>query len=211
MTSDIFKGFDTTEDCSEQAQQIKQQGYAFVARYLSKSTWKVISSDEAWALGQAGLAIVLVYEDGPTTASYFSYSRGQSDGVRAATQASRLGAPDGTTLYFAVDYDASGDEITGPITDYFQGVAAGLAEAALSTGLTYSGGVYGSGATCQSLTDALLASKGWLAQATGWRGYSSYTSWAIKQGMPTTVCQLSVDPDVATGDYGAIPPSVQTS
>jgi hypothetical protein len=49
-----------------------------------------------------------------------------------------------------------------------------------------------------------LASLGWLAQATGWSGHGAYTGWAISQGMPGTACGISVDPDTATGDYGAM-------
>jgi hypothetical protein len=205
------KGFDTTANCADQAEPIKANGYDFVGRYLSSHSWKVIKRPEADALREAGLAIVLVYEDGPTADSYFSTGRGQTDATRAAQQANLLGAPGDTTIYFAVDYDASEDDVDGVITQYFQGVRTGLRNFAAASGPQYRAGVYGSGATCIGITGAGLATQGWLADATGWRGHSDYTDWSISQGLPTTVLDLSVDPDNAVDDYGAIPPAAATS
>ncbi|MGW6762360.1 DUF1906 domain-containing protein, partial [Streptomyces sp. NPDC055008] len=202
------KGLDTTQNCSPYAASIRAQGYDFIGRYLSKSTWKVINAPEASAISAAGLSLILVYEDGSTSASYFSNSRGQSDGQRAATQAAALSAPSKTALYFAVDYDASSADINGCITDYFNGVAQGLATAETDNGCPpYAIGAYGSGSTCLALAQAGLVQYTWLAQSRGWSGYDPNHLWSIVQGMPSTVGALSVDPDVAIGNnYGAIPP-----
>ena len=199
------KGFDTTADCTRKAQQIKAAAYDFVGRYLSSHSWKVITPPEAAALQQAGLAIVLVYEDGPTSGSYFSNGRGTADAMRAAQQAHLVGAPAGTTIYFAVDYDASQDDIDGAIAQYFRGVAAGFKKFAAENNPLYQAGVYGSGLTCSRITAAGLASLGWLADATGWRGHDTYTGWAISQSLPVKIFDMSVDPDNAVGNYGAIP------
>jgi hypothetical protein len=202
------KGFDTTVNCTNMAQQIRSSGYDFVGRYLSRHSWKVISPDEADALRQAGLAIVLVYEDDPTSGTYFSSGRGRADATRAAQQAALLGAPEGTAIYFAVDYDATEDDVGGVITQYFQGIIVGLRNFAAANNLQYRVGVYGSGAICAAITAAGLASQGWLADAMGWRGHNTYTGWAISQGLPTEILRMSVDPDNAVGDCGAIPPAV---
>lgn len=199
------KGFDTPASCGTQAQAIKNAGYDFVARYLSRSTWKVVTPAEAAQLQAAGLAIVLVYEDGSTAASYFSNGRGKTDAARAAQQAAALAAPANTTIYFAVDYDASDADLAGVITQYFQGIADGLRGFAAANGTQYRAGVYGSGATCSMLTGAGLATQGWLCQSTAFHGFATYTGWSIRQGMPITVCGLHVDPDDAVGDFGAIP------
>jgi hypothetical protein len=151
--------------------------------------------------------LVLVYEDGPTTSDYFSFGRGQADGTRAAQQASLVGAPAGTVLYFAVDYDASTTDIAGVITQYFNGVAGTLKSFAAASGVAYIAGVYGSGATCGAITAAGLAKCGWLAQSTGWSGHDTYSDWSIRQGMPTVIAGLSVDPDDAIGDFGVVLPA----
>jgi hypothetical protein len=200
------KGFDTTQDTTAHAAAIKAQNFDFVARYLSQSHWKVIGAAEAAAIGAAGLAVVLVYEDGPTTSDYFSFGRGQADGTRAAQQAGLIGAPAGTVLYFAVDYDAAQDDISGVITQYFNGVADALKSLAAANGTSYTAGVYGSGATCGAITAAGLAKCGWLAQSRGWGGHDTYGGWSIRQGMPAVIAGLSVDPDDAIGDFGAIAP-----
>jgi hypothetical protein len=198
------KGFDTTENCGSHAQNIKNNGYDFVARYLSRSSEKRITLSEAVQVKGAGLAIVLVYEDAPTSADYFSNGRGLVDATRAAQQAMALNAPSGMTIYFAVDYGASAEDLTDAIVPYFQGVVSGMTSFASSGNSQYKVGVYGSGATCMALSSAGLVSQGWLACATAWRGHGSYTGWAISQGLPTTILGLSVDPDVANGNYGAM-------
>lgn len=206
------RGFDTTQNCSSYATAIRAQGYDFIGRYLSKSAWKVINAAEASAIGAAGLSLVLVYEDGSTSASYFSNSRGQTDGQRAATQAAALSAPPNTALYFAVDYDATSADIEGCINDYFNGVAQGLAAAATNNGCPqYAIGAYGSGSTCLALGHTGLVQYTWLAQSRGWSGYNPNRGWSIVQGMPSTIGALSVDPDVSnSSNYGAFAPMDST-
>jgi len=199
------KGFDTTENCAAKAAAIKAGGYDFVARYLSSHHWKVISPDEANELGSAGLSVVLVYEDNPTAGSYFSFGQGESDGARAAQQAGLLGAPANTTIYFAVDYDASDSDLAGPIMDYFQGVVGSFRSFAAANKPQYRVGVYGSGAACMAMISAGLTKQGWLAQARRWRGHDKFTDFVMNQGMPAIIAGLSVDPDDAIGDYGPIP------
>jgi Domain of unknown function (DUF1906) len=205
------KGFDTTQDTTPHLAAIKAESYDFAARYLSQSHWKVIDAAEAAAISAAGLELVLVYEDGPTTSDYFSFGRGQADGTRAAQQAGLIGAPTGTVLYFAVDYDASAADISGVITQYFNGVADALKSLAAANGTAYTSGVYGSGATCSAITAAGLASCAWLAQSRGWSGHDTYSGWSIRQATPAIIAGLSVDPDDAIGDYGAIPPVALSS
>ena len=205
------RGFDTTRDITPQVAAVKAANYDFVARYLSQSHWKVIGTGEAAAIAAAGLALVLVYEDGPTASDYFSFGRGQADGIRAAQQASLIGAGAGSVLYFAVDYDAASSDISGIITQYFNGVAGALKSFAAANGAAYSPGVYGSGATCSTIASTGLARCGWLAQSTGWAGHDTYSDWSIRQGMPGVIAGLSVDPDDAIGDFGAIVSPTQTT
>lgn len=199
----MAKGFDTQTNCGAIGPEIKAAGYDFVGRYLSKFSHKVIARTEAEALSAAGLMIVLVYEDAPTAASYFTPDRGTQDGTRAAQQASLLGAPDAATIYFTVDYDAAENDLTSAIIPYFQSVVGSLRGFAAEHGPQYQTGVYGSGASCLAITGAGLATRGWRACSTGWRGYASYASWSISQSLPTTACGLSVDPDLGVGDFGA--------
>ncbi len=199
----MIKGIDASTPCTSAASCLKQAGLEFVGRYyaVAAESWKVLTSAEAQALGAAGLRIVAVWESGsPTQASYFSHAQGVQDGQGARAQALALGQPAGTPVYFAVDYDAAASDISGVITQYFEGL-----QAAFGTGGApfYAVGVYGSGAVCQAMLAAGLASRAWLAESTGWSGSSSFTGWNIKQSATIQpVCGISVDNDVAEGDYG---------
>ncbi|AOK28087.1 hypothetical protein WS67_14725 [Burkholderia singularis] len=209
-------GFDTVQNCAANANAIRNAQYDFVARYLSIDLYddpphpKVIGRDEANAIWNAGLKLVLVYEDAPSSCDYFSALRGYIDGLRAATQAGDLGARNGG-LYFTVDYDAPAADIDGCITSYFHGVASGVA-AAGNGNRRYGIGVYGSGSTCRAMQQAGLVQYTWLANSAGWSGYDPSRPWSIVQQAQTTISldcgTMHVDPDTASANFGAfVPPA----
>ncbi|HEU4886922.1 MAG TPA: glycoside hydrolase domain-containing protein [Thermoanaerobaculia bacterium] len=197
---DIVTGVDASSACtSSTITCLQSEGISFVGRYYSRTTHiegKKLTQSEAALLSAARLQIVTVYEDGPTSYSYFSASRGTADAGGAIEQAEAIGQPKGSAIYFTVDYDAAPDEITGNITAYFEAIAAALNG-------TYVVGVYGSGAVCTAITEAGYAHFAWLAQSTGWSGYSQFNTWAIKQGPEQPICGLNSDSDVANGEFGA--------
>ena len=196
---DIVTGVDSSSACtSSSIACLQSNGISFVGRYYSRTTHiegKKLTLSEAELLSQAGLEIVAVYEDGPTSYSYFSAARGTEDADTAVMQAQAVGQPHGSAIYFTVDYDATSDDIAGNITAYFSAIAAAFGD-------TYIVGVYGSGSVCAAMTEAGLAKIAWLAQSTGWTGYSQFTDWAIKQGPEQSVCGLNSDSDVAHGNFG---------
>ncbi|HSY47930.1 MAG TPA: glycoside hydrolase domain-containing protein [Thermoanaerobaculia bacterium] len=197
--AETVSGVDSSSACSSDAVSCLQgEGIVFVGRYYSRTTQiagKKLTADEAGLISAAGILIVAVYEDGPTSYGYFSASRGTADAEGALEQAAAIGQPNGSAIYFTVDYDATADDIAGNITAYFQAVGEAIDG-------TYTVGVYGSGTVCTAITGAGLAQLAWLAQSTGWDGYSEFTAWAIKQGPEQTVCGLNSDTDVAQGAYG---------
>lgn len=206
MTTMIDCAADTTSrlDC------LKAAGVQTIARYYQYVNHpdlpsKKLSWREAALIAAAGLQIVPVWENGlPTTASYFSFTKGQADGLGALQQAFVVGQPRGTAIYFTVDGDLGPQDTAGVITDYFKGVADSIAG-------SYAVGVYGSGAVCEAILDADLASRAWLAGATGWRGSHGFARWSIKQGLETTMCGLTVDPNETDGDPGSFVPQAQAT
>jgi hypothetical protein len=147
------------------------------------------------------MKIVAVWEAASNHASYFSHISGVDDSTRAYRQAQTIGQPAGSAIYFAVDYDASGTDIVGPINEYFRGIAAGFAAAGGETP-DYRVGVCGSGQVCQALTLAALTEYTWLAMSTGWAGSRSFTAWSIKQGKPLPSLPFDHDSNEAKDDYG---------
>lgn len=98
-------------------QAIKDAGYDFVCRYLSTSSWKRIDATELADLHDAGLLVVLVWETTATRALQGT-DAGTNDAIIAKNQAEKLGAPDTTPIYFAVDFDTAGNNII----DYFTAI-----------------------------------------------------------------------------------------
>src|SRR2546423_434381 len=121
----MAKGLDVGEDCTDQIGCLTDEGFEFVGRYYNTNNpSKNLTLTEAQALSAAGMTIVVVWENGfPTKASYFSHAKGVSDATTALEMASEvIGQPEGSAIYFAVDYDATATNVSGPITQYFQGV-----------------------------------------------------------------------------------------
>src|SRR5437660_814658 len=191
----MAKGLDVEVDCSPQIDCLTSEGFEFVGRYYNTNRpSKNLTLTEAQALSAAGITIVVVWENGfPTKASYFSNAKGISDATGALKMASEIGQPEGSAIYFAVDYDASAADVSGPVSQYFQGVK-GVFDAADQQ---YAIGVYGSGATCQSLLNAGVVSFAWLCQSTGFLGSKTFTAFNIKQGPETEICGMDADRDEA--------------
>lgn len=199
MTTTL-SGCDSSSACTEDTIScLQENGLSFVGRYYSDTTHitgKKLTAVEAQLLSSAGIDIVTVYEDAPTSYDYFSASRGTKDANGALAQALSVGQPQESAIYFTVDYDAPQSDIDGNITAYFEAVAAAI-------GTQYVVGVYGSGDTCTAILQSGYAQLAWLAQSTGWGGYHDFTDWVIKQGNEGSICGLNSDSDVAQGDFGA--------
>lgn len=201
---------DCASDVTSHLDCLNAAGVTTIARYYCYVNHpdlpsKKLSWREAMAIAAAGFQIVAVWENGlPTTPSYFSFTKGQADGLGALQQAFVVGQPRGSALYFAVDGDIGPEDTASVVTQYFQGVADSLAGA-------YSVGVYGSGAVCQEILSFALAQYAWLAGAGGWRSSKTFTQWNIKQGIQMSMCGLTCDPNEINGDTGSFTPQAQAT
>jgi hypothetical protein len=197
------QGIDLPTDASDALNEIRDSKIDFVARYYRSPTsrWPTLSAGEAQRLSSLGVKIVAVWEWHSHDPGYFSYNSGYSDATSAYTQAKTIGQPPGSAIYFAVDYNAPGSDIAGPIQQYFQGVAAGLA-AAGGGRPEYRVGVYGSGAVCDAIKRAGLAQYTWLTGSTSWAGTLNYDDWNIRQGGHFSVLSFDHDSNEAKNEYG---------
>ena len=197
------KGFDASEDCSHILSKAKAAGINFIIRYYSHSPSKNLSPSEARLISSNGMSIVTVWETAGDHYGFFSLSQGHADGAAASVMGQKVGQPIDSTIYFAVDFDASVQQVTQNITEYFKGVRNGLA-GAVSGRPTYSIGVYGSGRVCSMLLQSGLVDQTWFANA--WLASSNnFSAWNIKQspkGDPWGF-GFEVDPDAAGGAFGA--------
>jgi Domain of unknown function (DUF1906)/Bacterial SH3 domain len=199
---------DVSFACGDQAGFLAGAGVQTIIRYYSRDTGlpgKRMSKSEALSFTAAGLRLAIVHEakHGNKIES-FTQSIGELDGAYARGYAARIiGQPTGSAIYFAVDVDASAKQIHDSVLPYFQGVTTAFATQ--NGQPNYRVGVYGSGATCEAVLDAGLATFAWLAQSKGWAGYKAFLQsnrWSLLQSMPSKVGEIDCDLDRANGDFG---------
>ncbi len=195
------RGLDLPTDSGDVLNELKANGFDFVARYYraADSRWPALSPGEAQLLSSAGLKIVAVWELHSRKPSHFSYASGYGDAMAAYPQARAVGQPAGSAIYFAVDFNAQSLE---PIDEYFRGIAVGLA-AASGGNADYAIGVYGSGAVCDALKGAALARYCWLSNSIAWTDSIEYEDWNIRQGPQLPELSFNHDSDAARDEYGA--------
>lgn len=195
----MAKGIDTPSNCWQKTDCLRSAGIAFVGRYYNvNNPGKNLTRTEAGVLIGAGLTVVAVWENGfPTRPDYFTSGQGQQDARRAIACASAVGQPQGSAIYFAVDYDASPEDISGPVVKYFDAVS----EIFDSAERTYEAGAYGSGAVLSALHEEGLIGWLWLAQSLGWSGSKDFEGWDIKQGGEGQLCGMDVDTDEAEPSF----------
>ncbi|KOU53169.1 glycoside hydrolase domain-containing protein [Streptomyces sp. WM6378] len=147
------------------AAALKKAGYECVGRYLDEEPGgtldKPIKPGELNDIFAAGMRCFPIFQYGARKLGDFSYGSGYQHGLKAHERAKHYGFNRGTTIYFAVDYDATDEEITSNILQYFHGVRSALA----SQGGHYVPGVYGSRNVCGRVTG------------------EAYVRWAFVSGM----------------------------
>lgn len=179
-------GCDTRFEITQsRAQWLSANGYKTVARYLydppGSTLDKEIKPGELNVIFSAGLKVVPIYQDNARELSDFTYSQGYQHAVNAHHLAAEYGFNRGTVIYFAVDYDATQEEIDIAIIPYFQGVQAGLA----SNGKTYVHGVYGSRNVCLNVTANTFARHSFVSGMSwgfsGNLGFPLPANWSFNQ------------------------------
>lgn len=214
----------TAIDCAStvtaaRAQSLVSAGYRIVGRYLTNMEPtasvpnpidKNIKPGELQTIIAAGLSVFPIFEEG-NGYSWFTYYQGLADAARAVNAAKSYGFPAGTTIYFAVDFDATDDQIspsadnsgTVGIMSYFRGVQVGIR----NLGSTYAVGIYGTRNVCARVSKMGWATKSFIAGlSTGWSGNLGFrlpSNWAFNQiqglTVGTGVGAIDIDKDVASG------------
>ncbi|HEO8419408.1 TPA: DUF1906 domain-containing protein [Yersinia enterocolitica] len=128
-------GFDCATKLTEKmARDLKGAGFEYAARYLGKS-WKSFDKKEAEIIRKAGIKLISIFQKSANKLSYFTEKQGSMDGKDAEKWAKAVGQPEGTAIYFAVDCDMTGKQMS-TIQSYFLAVKKQLP--------SYKVGIYGS-------------------------------------------------------------------
>jgi hypothetical protein len=197
-----FSIIDVPADTTKLLAQLKAAGITDIIRYddrFPSGGWKQIHSPEVHAIRDAGLRLGIVYEGAGSTLSSFSEQNGYLDAAYSRQQAALRGQPNGSAIYFAVDFDPSASDISTHIVPYFRGVATAFAELVDLPKLAT--GVYGSGLTCKTLKDAGLVTLTWITCSRGFAGSKEYVAAGLQdlwqESCDQTLLGLSVDYNTA--------------
>lgn len=179
-------------DCStvlnkQQALDIKNAGYQVVGRYLTGTAngkRKFITFEEIKNIESAGLRVFPIYQDGGYKAEYFqNLSQGIVDAHTAITAAKRIGVPDGTTIYFAVDFDCYDYQMKSFIVPYFKKL--NLVFDSETNNKKYKVGIYAPRYICSYISKKGLAEYSFVADmSSGYScnlGYPIPKNWAFDQ------------------------------
>ncbi|WP_439662372.1 glycoside hydrolase domain-containing protein [Lentzea sp. HUAS TT2] len=167
------------------AARLYDAGYRIVGRYLDEpptsTLEKEIQPGELQAIFAGGLRVFPISQYDGSVIGNFTWSEGYDHALKAHDRAVGYGFNRGTVIYFAVDYDATGEEITSNIVPYFLGVQAGLA----NRGKRYIAGVYGSRNVCQRASNEAFARhsfvSGMSVAFSGNLGFPMPDNWSFTQ------------------------------
>jgi hypothetical protein len=160
-------GFDAAQDCTPILANAKASGVSWVGRYLSFNSSKNLSRPEAEAIRAAGIDIVSIWEARGDLFRTFTKENATREGNEALALAEEVGQPRHTAIYFAVDFDATQQQIEAGVIPYFLEINARLYG-------QYKVGAYGSGLVLSRLDAEGLIEFDWLAGAMGWQGSQAY-------------------------------------
>ncbi|MCC3374750.1 DUF1906 domain-containing protein [Cohnella sp. REN36] len=190
----MTQGIDCSSPLTEQtATAIAKAGYKFAARYLVPDTyaWKRLTPSEAQAITAAGMQIVSVFETSANRPEGGAPA-GQSDGTAAYKEARSIGQPLGSTIYFAVDYDASPSDFNA-IEAYLRAASAQIPG--------YQTGVYGSYAVIEEMAKRKACRNFW--QTYAWsRGKTSESANIYQYQNNVQVVGVTVDLNRSFGNEG---------
>lgn len=142
---------------------LRNNGYSFACRYVWSGqvppSAKLLQKAEADRLKAAGFRIVSNFESWANRC-LDGYAAGQADARVAVANTVAAGGPSSAVVYFSVDFDASGTQLTGAVAQYFRGACSILGVARV--------GVYGGYRSVKSIVDQGLAE--WIWQTYAWSG-----------------------------------------
>lgn len=171
---------------AEIAADLKTNGYTAVGRYLANSKVanpldKKLRPGEVETIINAGLSLFPIWQMSGTSADHFSGSQALLDIDGATTAAYGFGIPQGSIIYFAVDFDAIDLDIDSNVLPYFRTLIGEMRR----IGSPYLVGVYGSRNVCARVSAEAGAVSSFVSgMSTGFSGnlgFSLPQNWAFNQ------------------------------
>ncbi len=134
------------EITTSRANELKAKGYSIVGRYITGSTFKVLRDNEPQRILDNGLYFFPIFQESSTSVSYFTEARAKLDAEKSVRAARKFRIPEGNVIYFAVDLDATEEQIKNYILPYFAALYQNVDTA-------YKIGVYGTRNVCTQVCE----------------------------------------------------------
>ncbi|MDA5140562.1 DUF1906 domain-containing protein [Streptomyces sp. AD681] len=195
-----------TRITNARAATLKAEGITIVGRYLtpggSSLPEKQIQSGELDTIAFNGLRCFPIYQTWNRSVDDFYYGAGVHAALAAIDWAKFYGFKNGTTIYFAVDYDAVDWEVTEYIIPHFKGVFRAIGENS-----SYNVGIYGPRNVCQRVHNQGYAVTSFVSDMSsgfsGNLGYPLPSNWAFDQIVTKWVGsgdgRIEIDVDIVSG------------
>ncbi|WP_035123108.1 glycoside hydrolase domain-containing protein, partial [Clostridium tyrobutyricum] len=191
----------STTITAEKAATLKANGYEIVGRYLTGIY--AMTHDELETIFANNLKVVPIFEVGGYNLIYFTSSQGVSDANSAIAAANNLGFPDGTIIYFTVDFDALDINVTNAIIPYFKAIKNTFTE----LGSKYNIGIYAPRNVCSRIANAGYSCSSFVCDmSSGFSGNLGYTlpqDWAFDQihtiSLGSGSGYIEIDNDISSG------------
>ncbi|WP_051624223.1 glycoside hydrolase domain-containing protein [Clostridium akagii] len=195
----------TACDCSTtitaaMAATLKSNGYQIVGRYLTGKY--AMTSSELQTIFSNGLKVFPIFEYGAGLLDFLP-AQGAANASIASVAATYLGFKDGTTIYFAVDFDALDSDVTDFIIPYFEAISNAFA----TNNNKYSIGIYGPRNVCSRVAAAGYSVHSFACDmSTGFSGNLGYklpSDWSFDQIATITIGSgagaIEIDNDICHG------------
>ena len=191
------------EITNSRATELRSKGYKVVGRYLTGTTFKVLRDNEPQRILDNGLYFFPIFQESATEVSYFTPEKGKKDANAAVRAARKFRIPEGNVIYFTVDCDPTGPQISSRILPYFQSVYENMDKG-------YKIGIYGTRNVCSTVCEAGYAETCFVSDmSTGYSGNMGFkmpTNWNYDQfaeiDMDTTADgEWAIDKDAYSERY----------
>lgn len=159
-------------------QYLQDNGYQIVGRYLTGGNFKELRANEPRRILDKGIKFFPIFQESGTDLSYFTAQRGVIDAKEAVKAARIHGIPADNIIYFAVDTDPTGSQISTNILPYFKSISENISK-------SYRVGIYGTRNACTQVMEAGYAETCFVSDmSTGYSGNMGFKmpqNWNLDQ------------------------------
>lgn len=176
--------------------------YNIVGRYIShgyiNGTDKYLMREEVELILSNGMSIFPIYQTSANYYEYFDSPQGSIDASNAINNAINLGFPNGTVIYFAVDYDFMEGEIGTTVLPYFKTISSKFREDG-----NFRVGIYASRNICSIISRYGYATYSFVSgMSTGFSGNLGFpmpNNWSFNQILTVNVSDFQIDNNAVSG------------